>query len=228
MHTNVELMNYTQWVIAVLWVSFKSTLFSVLVQVLLGRSDLWRWSEVGFQIKVIKMSLQRNWLLELSGAWRRWCYPGHSIDAAVLGVIHRFRSHCLSSPRQWDTFRSGLCGVSAAMASCAGLELSASHVLILGCLPSGFNWGFETTTEIKPAYNFWSFRLCPCFGGHITNPKSFQAASSVFWQKHSLYSGADACGDLGKAFWSARGWLWLDPSSRGRGDLRQGLDQVVL
>lgn len=51
-------------------------LFAVLAQVLLGLSDLWRWSEIRFQIEVFKTSLQRNQLLELSGAWRQWCYPG--------------------------------------------------------------------------------------------------------------------------------------------------------
>lgn len=30
------------------------------------------------------------------------------------------------------------------------------------------------------------------------SPKPFLAAPWVFWQKHSLYSGADACGDLSK------------------------------
>lgn len=54
----MELMNSTQRVIAVLQKSFKSVLFAALVQVFLGLSDLWWWSEVEFQIKVNQIKLK--------------------------------------------------------------------------------------------------------------------------------------------------------------------------
>lgn len=52
----MELMNSTQRVIAVLWESFKSTLFAVLVQVLLGQSDCDGGVRLGFKLKSLKRS----------------------------------------------------------------------------------------------------------------------------------------------------------------------------
>lgn len=148
----MELINYIQWIIAVRRESFKPTLFAVRVQVFLARSDLWWWSEVRFQIKVFKTALQKNRLLELSG-----CEGGGAARDAALALPRRVSSKTFTSysPWQCDSSRSGFCEISAAMVSCAGLELSASPVSI-----------FVLTGVLKQWLNyFWSLLS---LGGHIT------------------------------------------------------------
>lgn len=182
----MELMNSTQRVIAVLWESFKSTLFAVLVQVLLGRSDCDGGVRLGFKLKSLKRSCREigfQSFLEHEGS-------GAIQDAALTlprrvsskGFIHItyavLSSTALSEVASAGFLQPGLLVSVSSFPLRLFWSLNASPVALIGVC--------ETMTEIKSAYNFWSLQLFPCFGGHITSPKAFLAAPWVFWQKRSL------------------------------------------
>lgn len=126
---NMELMNCTQWVIAVLQESFESTLFTPLVPAFCGQPDLCWWSEVRFCIRVFQRSLQKS---AVGGFW--------SMKVAVLTVSHRCHRivYAVSAARlvqKWPLRGFGGCGFSCLSSS----FLFPPPLLISECLPSCFN-----------------------------------------------------------------------------------------
>lgn len=124
---NMELMNCTQWVIAVLQESFQSTLFTPLVPAFPGRSDPCWWSKVRFCIRVFKRSVQK---CAAGGFW--------SMKVAVLTVSRRCHRHvcAVSALRLVHKWPLRGCGFS-----CLGWSFLLPPLLISECLPSCFNWG---------------------------------------------------------------------------------------
>lgn len=106
-------------------------------------------------------------------SWRFLEHEGGSADG-----VTSLSSHCLCRLSREILFRSGLWEVLVDVASHVWARafsfppfwsLNASLLVLIGVC--------ETMTGTKSAYKSWILQFFPCFGGHITSPKAFLAAS---------------------------------------------------